>query len=87
MTFTNAKRIQTSILSGPEKATLIWPVNRTPRQINSDHLTALGLIAMLGVGFGYWLSASRPAVRSVGRDGSSQSTGSVTALTAPSQSA
>ena len=61
MTFTNAKRIQTSILSGPEKATLIWLANRTPRQINSDHLTALGLIAMLGVGFGYWLSASRPA--------------------------
>ena len=61
MTFTNAKRIQTSILSGPEKATLIWLMNRTPQQINSNHLTALGLIAMLGVGFGYWLSASRPA--------------------------
>ena len=62
MTFKNAKRIQTSILSGPEKATLIWLANRTPLRFNSDHLTALGLLAMLGVGLGYWLSASQPAL-------------------------
>ena len=60
--FKNAKRIQTSILSKPEKATLVWLAHRTPAPINSDHLTALGLIAMLGVGLSYWLSASLPAV-------------------------
>jgi phosphatidylglycerophosphate synthase len=53
-------RTQTSILSGPEKRVLIWLAQRTPGCINSDHLTALGLIAMFGVGLGYWLSASRP---------------------------
>jgi phosphatidylglycerophosphate synthase len=55
-------RTQTSILSGPEKTVLLWLAQRTPQSINSDHLTALGLIAMLGVGLGYWLSASRPVL-------------------------
>jgi hypothetical protein len=31
-----------------ENATLIWRARRTPAWINSDHLTALGLLSMLG---------------------------------------
>lgn len=58
--FKNATRIQTSILSKPEKTALLWLAHRTPACINSDHLTALGLAAMLGVGLSYWLSASQP---------------------------
>ena len=59
-TFKNAQRIQESALAGVEKKTLIWLAERTPPAINSDHLTALGLAAMLGVGLSYWLAATRP---------------------------
>lgn len=30
---------------------------RTPRRINSDHLTALGLLGLLGAGLGYWYAS------------------------------
>ena len=59
--FKDAQRIQMSLLSGPEKRTLIWLAERTPRFINSDHLTAMGLLAMMGAGFSYWMSGSYPA--------------------------
>ena len=59
--FRDAQRIQMSLLSGPEKRTLIWLAERTPRFINSDHLTAMGLLAMMGAGFSYWMSGSYPA--------------------------
>ena len=52
--FRDAKRVQRSLLAGAEKAALLWLAQRTPAWINSDHLTALGLAAMLGAGFGYW---------------------------------
>jgi archaetidylinositol phosphate synthase len=58
--FRTADRVQTSFLSGAEKKTLIWLALRTPHYINSDHLTALGLAAMLGVGFSYWLASGQP---------------------------
>lgn len=60
--FRDAQRVQQSLLSRAEKKTLIWLAERTPRFINSDHLTAMGLLAMLGVGLSYWLSASLPAI-------------------------
>jgi archaetidylinositol phosphate synthase len=60
-TFKDATRIQTSLLSGCEKKALIWLARRTPAYINSDHLTALGLLSMLGAGLSYWLSAAAPA--------------------------
>lgn len=54
--FREAKRIQQGLLSILEKKTLHWLAERTPRWINSDHLTALGLAAMLAAGLGYWWS-------------------------------
>ena len=40
-----------------EKKLLIWIAERLPAWINSDHLTLLGFLAMLGVGLSYWASA------------------------------
>jgi phosphatidylglycerophosphate synthase len=54
--FRDARRVQSSLLAGAEKATLLWLAQRTPAWINSDHLTLLGLLAMLGAGLGYWWS-------------------------------
>ncbi len=54
--FREARRIHTSILANIEKKTLIWLAARTPAFINSDHLTALGLLAMAGAGASYWLA-------------------------------
>ena len=44
--FREAKRTQESFLASLEKKTLLWLAARTPGWINSDHLTALGLLAM-----------------------------------------
>jgi len=52
--FKEAKRAQVSFLAPLEKKTLIWLAHRTPAWINSDHLTALGLISLLGAGLSYW---------------------------------
>lgn len=59
--YQNAKRVQTSLLSGVEKKALIWMAERIPSFINSDHLTLVGLLAMLGAGAGYWLSGGNTA--------------------------
>jgi len=56
--FREAKRIQQSFLAGLEKRTLIWLAARTPKWINSDHLTLLGLVSMAGAGASYWWSRS-----------------------------
>jgi len=52
--FREASRAQLSLLAPLEKKTLIWLAHRTPSWINSDHLTALGLISLLGAGLSYW---------------------------------
>jgi phosphatidylglycerophosphate synthase len=52
--FQEAGRAQVSFLAPVEKRCLIWMARRTPGWINSDHLTALGLAAMLGAGLSYW---------------------------------
>ncbi|MGH9677524.1 MAG: CDP-alcohol phosphatidyltransferase family protein, partial [Candidatus Acidiferrum sp.] len=53
--FRQARRIQQSLLSNLERKALLWLAQRTPRYINSDHLTLLGLSAMLvaGAAFAY----------------------------------
>jgi phosphatidylglycerophosphate synthase len=56
--FQSAGRAHTSLLAPAEKKLLIWTANRLPRWVNSDHLTALGLFAMLMVGASYWLARS-----------------------------
>jgi phosphatidylglycerophosphate synthase len=59
-TFTEATRIQQSVLTRLEKRTLHWLAVRMPARVNSDHLTVLALLAMMGVGASYWLSSVTP---------------------------
>jgi len=58
--FREAKRIQQSFSANLEKRTLIWLAARTPAWINSDHLTILGLLAMVGAGAAYWWASKNP---------------------------
>jgi phosphatidylglycerophosphate synthase len=58
--FHNARRVQSSLLAGVEKWLLVWMAQRMPRRINSDHLSLLGLLSMVGAGVFYWLSGSSP---------------------------
>src|SRR5437870_7516973 len=51
--YREATRIQTSVLAGIEKRCLVWMAARMPSPVNSDHLTALGALAMLGAGICY----------------------------------
>ena len=52
--FQEANRAQVSFLAPLEKRCLVWLAHRTPRWINSDHLTALGLLSLLAAGLSYW---------------------------------
>ena len=58
--FKDATRVLTSILSPLEKRCLIWLAQRMPARVNSDHLTGLALIAMLGAGVAYWFASLNP---------------------------
>jgi archaetidylinositol phosphate synthase len=51
------RRIQESWVAAAEKRALVWLAARTPQWINSDHLTALGLLAQIGAGVCYALAA------------------------------
>jgi archaetidylinositol phosphate synthase len=42
------------LLAVPEKKALLWLAGKTPRWINSDHLTILGFVAMILAGMCYW---------------------------------
>jgi archaetidylinositol phosphate synthase len=55
--FHQAARVQASLLAGVEKRCLIWMAGRMPRSINSDHLTVLAGLSMLGAGLCYWSGA------------------------------
>ena len=54
--FQNANRVQRSLLAQAEKRTLVWLAERTPRAINSDHLTLLGFAAQIMAGGSYVLA-------------------------------
>jgi phosphatidylglycerophosphate synthase len=54
MKFKDAKREHHSFLAAAEKRALIWIAYRIPDCINSDHLTALGFLAMIFAGISYW---------------------------------
>ena len=58
--FKTSTRVLTSILAPAEKRALIWMASRLPRWVNSDHLTVLALVAMLGAGLSYWLASVTP---------------------------
>jgi archaetidylinositol phosphate synthase len=60
MSTTAHVRQHNSILAAAEKRALIWIAERLPRWINSDHLSALGLVSMAGAGLSFWLAASDP---------------------------
>ena len=55
--FKSATRLQGSLLTAIEKRTLRWLAERMPASVNSDDLTILALVAMVGVGLSYWLAA------------------------------
>jgi archaetidylinositol phosphate synthase len=59
--FQEAKRAQESFLAPLEKRCLIWLAQHAPAWVNSDHLTLLGLVALLGAGLSYWGARSNPA--------------------------
>src|SRR5579862_2581353 len=59
--FQEAKREQESFLAPLEKRCLIWLAHHMPAWVNSDHLTLLGLAALLGAGLSYWWARSSPA--------------------------
>jgi phosphatidylglycerophosphate synthase len=59
--FQEAKREQESFLAPLEKRCLIWLAHHMPAWVNSDHLTLLGLVALLGAGLSYWWARSSPA--------------------------
>ena len=58
--YKDATRVLSSILSPLEKRTLHWLAARMPARVNSDHLTSLALLAMLGAGLSYWLASVTP---------------------------
>jgi len=58
--FRDAKREQTSILAPLERAALQWFARHMPARINSDHLSLIGLAAMLGAGLCYAASKQNP---------------------------
>lgn len=53
-------RIHTSILAPIEKRCLIWIARRLPALVNSDHLTALGAVALFAAGLCYAFAPAHP---------------------------
>jgi phosphatidylglycerophosphate synthase len=49
-----------SLLAASEKRLLVWIAGRLPARITPDHLSALGLVSMLGVGLSFWGSRAAP---------------------------
>jgi len=52
--FRAAEREHRSLLSSVEKKALLWLAPRLPKWVNSDHLTILGFVSLIGVGASYW---------------------------------
>src|ERR1051325_5929342 len=58
--FQQAERTHQSLLASSEKRVLLWLATRMPACINSDHLTTLGFVSLIGVGAGYWYASRHP---------------------------
>jgi archaetidylinositol phosphate synthase len=56
MTFQEATRRHHALTASAEKRLLVCIAERLPAWINSDHLTALGFLSLLGAGLSYWLA-------------------------------
>ena len=59
--FIEAHRNSTGLLTALERRVLIWLAHRMPPRVNSDHLTALGLVSMFLVGSCFAVSADMPS--------------------------
>jgi phosphatidylglycerophosphate synthase len=59
-------RVHKSVLAAAEKRTLIFIAERLPRAVNSDHLSAIGLAAMLGAGVSFAAFRVSPAWAALG---------------------
>lgn len=57
--FQEAVRVQQSFITQAERRALMWLAERTPRVINSDHLTVLGAAGMFLSGASYALARYR----------------------------
>lgn len=55
-------RVHHAITADVEKRVLVWIAERLPGWINSDHLTCLGALAMLGVGLCFWIGGAAVAL-------------------------
>ena len=55
-----APREKTFLLAGPEGRVLEWIARRLPRWVLPDHLTALGVLAAIGIAAAYALSNQDP---------------------------
>jgi phosphatidylglycerophosphate synthase len=58
--FVLAARVHRALTASAEKRLLVWMAERTPKAINSDHLTALGFVSQLAAGAAYAFSAWDP---------------------------
>jgi phosphatidylglycerophosphate synthase len=54
-------RVNDGLLADLEKRALVAMARRLPTCINSDHLTLVGLLAMVGAGACFWISRWHPA--------------------------
>jgi|SRR5688572_1218742 len=59
--FVEAQRNSTGLLTAVERRVLLWLAPRLPARVNSDHLTALGLVSMFLVGVCFAISREMPA--------------------------
>ena len=59
--FIEAQRSSTGLLTAVERRVLIWLAERMPARVNSDHLTALGLVSMFLVGACFAVSSRFPS--------------------------
>ena len=50
-----------SVLATAEKRLLVWIASRLPSWINSDHLTAIGTVAMIGAGLAFAVTPRWPS--------------------------
>ena len=64
-TYSEARRVHDSFLAAIEKRCLIWMARRLPAWTNSDHLTILAGVAMLGAGVCYWIGSPAALLASV----------------------
>jgi archaetidylinositol phosphate synthase len=55
-------RLHQSLTAAAEKRALVWMAERMPAWVNSDHLSALGLVSMAGVGASFWLAGTSPRI-------------------------